>query len=767
MSDAHVRIDDTAPWIAHLGDGAATAFAAPFAFFDAADLAVWADGDIQALDVDYTVSGAGESAGGTVTFAGAPEAGVAVVIARRTPVERTSDFLPGGALRADVLNTELDRLTAIAQDIRAGLGRAVRLPDHDSEAPLQAAPAKSALANRLLAFDADGEPVAGPLSGSLQQVENVGVLEAQAAASAASAEASAAAAAEDADGIAALVQNVPAASSFTGDGATADFALSATPVDALALLVTVDGAVQHPPAYGVAGATLSFATPPALDATVEVRDLSATAIVDAADVSAAAAVSGEIATVAADIDAVSEVAAAMATTGEAARVAALADFLRRHPDVQTPSLLLAPRLGHGLGLVDCIRDGTATTVDAGRRLKTVAADAPRLWHDPETGRPLYILKEEAATNLCLQSEALNQTPWTGAGVAVSEVASGPRSPADGDYFTLGDADAGSGLEYRQDIDVSQLAAGEPVVVSGWLRRETGNGLPALRVRVLDDAATPNTLLDCALLPFGDPGSELSDAGAAVLDHGLTAWPDGWVHGFLKIALPDPGAQALDLLRLSLHPAWNADSADTAADAATTGTAGFWGLQAERGHRASSYVPTAGAQATRPPDVLTAPVAASLARGAMTVMVRYRYLGEDRGGSVYAHPASIGDPADGSDEYLGFRHRQASATSPHVVSAISETAGSIDALGTGAARTEGASVAVAAGLAGGASTYEVDGESELDAATPGALDPDRLTHLIVGAAPSAGWDTHNNIGLEEAAFWPVKLADADLTEVTGP
>ncbi|ANK80090.1 MAG: hypothetical protein TEF_04260 [Rhizobiales bacterium NRL2] len=762
MSDEHVKINDTEPRIAHLGDDAATVFAAPFPYLAAADLAVWAGGLLQTIEADYTVAGAGESGGGSVTFAVAPAAGVEIVIARRTAIERVSDFLPGGALRADVLNTELDRLTAIAQELRGRLDRALRLADHDAAPALAAAPAKTALANRLLAFDGDGEPVAGPLSASLQQVENAAALEASAAASAASAEASAASAQEDANGVAALVQNVPAASSFSGDGTGTDFALAAAPVSHLALIVVVDGAVIDPQDYSVDGATLSFAAAPADGSAILVRDLSATAAVDAAAVAALAPLAAEIEAVGQAVGAVAQVAAELEAVGEAAQVAARADLLRRHPSTPPPALVLAPSIGHGTGLLTCERDGAATTAGPARRLTTVAADAARLWHDPQSGRPLYILKEEAATNLCLQSADLAAAPWIDSGAPTTGI--GATAPDGGPSTRVTDAEAGVSSSRRQFIDLSGFQAGAVLTVSAWIRRSDPGVFPALRVFVFDDALpVRNKLFDAALLPFST--AELTNLTGAWDDHGFEHWADGWVRCRGRIVLPDPGAQALDYMDVRAFPAWNAQDLGSA-DAAAEGFADFFGYQVEAGGRASSYIPTVAAQVTRPADALQAALPHPPVASEFTLLARYRYLGPDGAGGDHAHPLSLGDATDGADAYLAFRHGHAGGAAAEKPGAVIETpGGGLDSLGQASARVAGLSVAVAATVDGAGSVFEVDGEGDPATATPAQPDPARLTHLIVGAEPTLAWDTHHNIGLEEAALWPVRLSDAQLTEIT--
>ena len=122
----HIQIGDTRPRIQYQGDGSQTTFPYPFAIFREADLAVYLDDD--AVAEGFSVSGAGASDGGAVTFTTAPAAGRRVTLLRRLTVARASDFQAGGALRAAVLNDELDHLTAVDQQLDEALSRAVTVP---------------------------------------------------------------------------------------------------------------------------------------------------------------------------------------------------------------------------------------------------------------------------------------------------------------------------------------------------------------------------------------------------------------------------------------------------------------------------------------------------------------------------------------------------------------------------------------------------------------------------------------------------------------
>ncbi len=317
----HIKINDAPPRVEYLGDGSTRMFPAPFPFLASADVRVWIGNNPLVEEADYSITGAGETSGGTVTIFVAPADNENVVIYRSAEIERMSDFLPGGSLRADTLNDEFDRLTLSLQECKARLERSVRLSDHDHGIAPDPLPTANERASRVLAFDADGHPIAGPETSALADIDSAVTTAASSAVAAASSASTAAENAALVGDVAALVQNIPVVSTATGDGTTLTFALGQEPVDAKALMVSLDGVLQHLTRFSVSGSVINFTTAPADGTLIEVRDLSSTAIVNAADVSSLAAVAGAIATV----DAISTDVSAVA--GNADDITVVADDL--------------------------------------------------------------------------------------------------------------------------------------------------------------------------------------------------------------------------------------------------------------------------------------------------------------------------------------------------------------------------------------------------------------------------------------------------------
>ncbi len=113
----HIKITNTPPRVQYVGDGTQREFFFPFAIFKPEHVEVFV-GNVRLTD-GMTVEGAGESAGGAVILDEAPDMGILVTVRRHIAIERTTDFQPGGAFSARLINDELDYLTAALQQVAA------------------------------------------------------------------------------------------------------------------------------------------------------------------------------------------------------------------------------------------------------------------------------------------------------------------------------------------------------------------------------------------------------------------------------------------------------------------------------------------------------------------------------------------------------------------------------------------------------------------------------------------------------------------------
>jgi len=171
-----IDISDNDPRISYTANanGAQTAFAVPFEFFDNSDLKVYVAGVLKSEgtgSANYGVSG-GAGSTGTVTFVSGVTASATVVITRSITIERVTDFTAGANINRAALNTQLDTLTAIAADLKDTAGRALQLTDYDAAASL-VLPAVDDRKGKVLAFnETSGAVEAGPSTSAVQTVAN-------------------------------------------------------------------------------------------------------------------------------------------------------------------------------------------------------------------------------------------------------------------------------------------------------------------------------------------------------------------------------------------------------------------------------------------------------------------------------------------------------------------------------------------------------------------------------------------------------------------
>lgn len=125
--------------IEYAGNGTTTVFAYPYQFFQSDDLDVWVFTDAtgvgveQILGVDYTVTGALNPSGGSVTLGVAPPGGTTLIIINNPDIVQTTHYVNADDFPADSHEQALDRLTKIAQRLSDRLDRTVHAPDYAPE----------------------------------------------------------------------------------------------------------------------------------------------------------------------------------------------------------------------------------------------------------------------------------------------------------------------------------------------------------------------------------------------------------------------------------------------------------------------------------------------------------------------------------------------------------------------------------------------------------------------------------------------------------
>lgn len=102
-------------------------FAYPFLILVDSDLQVYDNGVLKVLGVDYTVTGVGSATGGNVVFTVATTAGHSIVFIRVEPFTQASDLPTNDKFPSDTVETALDKLTMIVQQLNEVDQRTVKL----------------------------------------------------------------------------------------------------------------------------------------------------------------------------------------------------------------------------------------------------------------------------------------------------------------------------------------------------------------------------------------------------------------------------------------------------------------------------------------------------------------------------------------------------------------------------------------------------------------------------------------------------------------
>ena len=125
--------------VSYSGDASTTAFSVPFRFLASSDLTVVLHDDalgtdaLQVITTHYTVTGAGDDAGGTVTMVAAPAVGKTLVIFGDPDLTQLTDYTEGDPFPAETHETALDRLTLQQKRTRELAERTPTLPDGDTD----------------------------------------------------------------------------------------------------------------------------------------------------------------------------------------------------------------------------------------------------------------------------------------------------------------------------------------------------------------------------------------------------------------------------------------------------------------------------------------------------------------------------------------------------------------------------------------------------------------------------------------------------------
>lgn len=143
----------------YTGNGSQTVFSYTFEIVQNADVAVYVNDTLKTLTTDYTVSGAGNNSGGSITFVSAPANGAIVTFRRNMSYARTVDFQTAGPAFASDFNADSDRNVLALQQMQEQINRNVRVGPADSYQGenLEIAENADERAAKIIGFDGNGD----------------------------------------------------------------------------------------------------------------------------------------------------------------------------------------------------------------------------------------------------------------------------------------------------------------------------------------------------------------------------------------------------------------------------------------------------------------------------------------------------------------------------------------------------------------------------------------------------------------------------------
>lgn len=138
--------------ITYTGDGSTTAFPFPYLFLASTDIQVYVASVKQTTG--FTVTGAGDASGGTVTFNTAPAADASIVLYRDPDALQGTSLPANGPFPAKSVETMVDKVTLGIQRLRELVLRSARLAESDTSGASTVLPTPSA--NLGLKWNSDG-----------------------------------------------------------------------------------------------------------------------------------------------------------------------------------------------------------------------------------------------------------------------------------------------------------------------------------------------------------------------------------------------------------------------------------------------------------------------------------------------------------------------------------------------------------------------------------------------------------------------------------
>jgi len=168
MADYNINAVDRK--VSYTGSAGLGPYAFSFEILVEDDVAVYFNATLLTLTTDYTVAVNANGTGSITIVTGTnvpttPDADDTIVIIGARDIERTTDFVTAGDLRASSLNEQLDSAVIFDQQISERVDRAILAPAYDPTGIDLTLPAKADRAGQVLIFDSNGDVSTSALTG--------------------------------------------------------------------------------------------------------------------------------------------------------------------------------------------------------------------------------------------------------------------------------------------------------------------------------------------------------------------------------------------------------------------------------------------------------------------------------------------------------------------------------------------------------------------------------------------------------------------------
>ena len=364
--------------------------------------------------------------------------------------------------------------------------------------------------------------------------------------------------------------------------------------------------------------------------------------------------------------------------------------------------------------------------------------APRFDHNPTTGESLGLLVEEARTNNLLQSEDFSST-WTLSNIAVTA-----NSVVAPDGTTTADtiAPPADGLTITRYLRQNPaLTTQQAYTFSVFVKvgTATTNGITLF---VSDSSATANFRASFNLFT---QIISLNSATWATPTATIVPYPNGWYRCILS------GVTSTEHtgLRANIYLGTYGTTSDT------YGTHHIWGAQLEAGAFPTSYIPTTSATVTRAADV------------ASITGSNFSSWYNQTEGTVFAEASGVNNVTGATRRYLEIRDAGAS---DRLILGYQNTTNNRFLVVDGGATVANINV-VSLPTAKAAGAYKVN---SFQLASNGALGTEDNVGVVptpdqiqIGSQDGSSVNTFLNGTIKRLTYWPTRLANPTLQQITQP